>query len=128
MQAIHNSQGRNQGEDGLFQRAKIQVKCKQFTTSVDFRLFDVVLFQRAKIQVKCKQFTTGFNVILTLDLLFQRAKIQVKCKQFTTNCVFPLVGTRCFKGQRYKLNASNSQLLCMRSIQPCVVSKGKDTS
>ena len=41
--------------------------------------------------------------------LFQRAKIQDKCKQFTTfMSQWPrLCG--CFKEQRYKINASNSQ-------------------
>ena len=42
------------------------------------------LFQRAKIQDKCKQFTTRPQLMETLIRLFQRAKIQDKCKQFTT--------------------------------------------
>ena len=48
------------------------------------QFLDVELFQRAKIQDKCKQFTTIFFLVLLLHLLFQRAKIQDKCKQFTT--------------------------------------------
>ncbi len=42
-------------------------------------------------------------------MLFQRAKIQVKCKQFTTMFFDNTACTCCFKEQRYKLNASNSQ-------------------
>ena len=45
------------------------------------------LFQRAKIQDKCKQFTTLWCVCTSRYWLFQRAKIQDKCKQFTT-CFF----------------------------------------
>ena len=71
----------------LFQRAKIQDKCKQFTT-VPFKLLpSFVLFQRAKIQDKCKQFTTGQRYNYHFVLLFQRAKIQDKCKQFKTVAV-----------------------------------------
>ena len=43
----------------------------------------IVLFQRAKIQDKCKQFTTISYFIGERNVLFQRAKIQDKCKQFT---------------------------------------------
>ena len=42
----------------LFQRAKIQVICKQFTTVAVGKIPQLGLFQRAKIQDKCKQFTT----------------------------------------------------------------------
>ena len=58
MQAIHNFAYGVKSDFGLFQRAKVQDKCKQFTTCrlVVKRL--KVLFQRAKVQDKCKQFTT----------------------------------------------------------------------
>ncbi len=42
------------------------------------------LFQRAKIQVFWKQFTTVEDLSSRLKWLFQRAKIQVFWKQFTT--------------------------------------------
>ena len=42
-------------------------------------------------------------------MLFQRAKIQVICKQFTTTCKQLKLPRCCFKEQRYKLYASNSQ-------------------
>ena len=67
----------------LFQRAKIQDKCKQFTTHLTVLPLMIVLFQRAKIQDKCKQFTTISYFIGERNVLFQRAKIQDKCKQFT---------------------------------------------
>ena len=66
----------------LFQRAKIQDKCKQFTTKNQGMIPWCLLFQRAKIQDKCKQFTTIKEVFDKNLLLFQRAKIQDKCKQF----------------------------------------------
>ena len=50
----------------------------------DELLISDLLFQRAKIQDKCKQFTTGRRDVRTTLGLFQRAKIQDKCKQFTT--------------------------------------------
>ena len=71
---------------------------------------DEPLFQRAKIQDKCKQFTTGGAAAFLDVVLFQRAKIQDKYKQFTTFFVTDDNGNRCFKEQRYKINASNSQL------------------
>ena len=43
-------------------------------------------------------------------MLFQRAKIQDKCKQFTTLNILRFSNCCCFKEQRYKINASNSQL------------------
>ena len=48
-------------------------------------IYKVLLFQRAKIQDKCKQFTTAGGKEAFIVKLFQRAKIQDKCKQFTTN-------------------------------------------
>ena len=84
MQAIHNLVGVDVRAALLFQRAKIQVKCKQFTTRGAFFAPPTALFQRAKIQVKCKQFTTCRRIRSGTPALFQRAKIQVKCKQFTT--------------------------------------------
>ena len=61
-------------------------------------------------------------------MLFQRAKIQVKCKQFTTGDVISTYEAGCFKEQRYKLNASNSQQKCNERKKMQVVSKSKDTS
>ena len=58
MQAIHNTDSNGFRVYLLFQRAKIQVKCKQFTTELEQFKDANELFQRAKIQVKCKQFTT----------------------------------------------------------------------
>ena len=58
MQAIHNTAARPPASLKLFQRAKIQDKCKQFTTYPNFARPEARLFQRAKIQDKCKQFTT----------------------------------------------------------------------
>ena len=59
MQAIHNNQLRLTNYVELFQRAKIQDKCKQFTTRATALQRFLELFQRAKIQDKCKQFTTS---------------------------------------------------------------------
>ena len=84
MQAIHNNIAANHNLGKLFQRAKIQDKCKQFTTCRMIKPKYISLFQRAKIQDKCKQFTTLIILLIHLQLLFQRAKIQDKCKQFTT--------------------------------------------
>ena len=84
MQAIHNASDGTCPIFKLFQRAKIQDKCKQFTT-VEGAIDGMKrLFQRAKIQDKCKQFTTTCLVTMLHLWLFQRAKIQDKCKQFTT--------------------------------------------
>ena len=58
MQAIHNNKLINISKNSLFQRAKIQDKCKQFTTISLLTFGTFTLFQRAKIQDKCKQFTT----------------------------------------------------------------------
>ena len=49
-------------------------------------------------------------------VLFQRAKIQDKCKQFTTKGSQTYENYGCFKEQRYKINASNSQLIMMISL------------
>ena len=84
MQAIHNVLRNGGSIQLLFQRAKIQDKCKQFTTTLAYILGYGWLFQRAKIQDKCKQFTTDFYEWVYSLKLFQRAKIQDKCKQFTT--------------------------------------------
>jgi hypothetical protein len=84
MQAIHNINVLVLMAVMLFQRAKIQDKCKQFTTIIHKVDLRNVLFQRAKIQDKCKQFTTDKGRVLKRSVLFQRAKIQDKCKQFTT--------------------------------------------
>ena len=58
MQAIHNAVAPVYPSWALFQRAKIQDKCKQFTTEKLTVYLGHELFQRAKIQDKCKQFTT----------------------------------------------------------------------
>ena len=50
--------------------------------------------------------------------LFQRAKIQDKCKQFTTRGWSRSCRPRCFKEQRYKINASNSQLVTPSTLFP----------
>ena len=47
--------------------------------------------------------------IVDPTVLFQRAKIQDKCKQFTTCYIGGRAPSGCFKEQRYKINASNSQ-------------------
>ena len=83
MQAIHNTETQSVSLNSLFQRAKIQDKCKQFTT----------------IDAETQN---------TFEL-FQRAKIQDKCKQFTTLAIDRVLADCCFKEQRYKINASNSQ-------------------
>ena len=114
-------------EQMLFQRAKIQDKCKQFTTLLQTALIIGLLFQRAKIQDKCKQFTTQRGDDRKLLLLFQRAKIQDKCKQFTTMLIKLANEERCFKEQRYKINASNSQRKRKMAKRLSVVSKSKDT-
>ena len=111
MQAIHNSSERWRSASALFQRAKIQDKCKQFTTLGEMPSIRHKLFQRAKIQDKCKQFTTTSRWCRWRPRLFQRAKIQDKCKQFTTFHFTLATIRRCFKEQRYKINASNSQPL-----------------
>ena len=59
MQAIHNDSEFGAELRQLFQRAKIQDKCKQFTTLMFKTNCKMKLFQRAKIQDKCKQFTTA---------------------------------------------------------------------
>ena len=59
-------------------------------------------------------------------MLFQRAKIQDKCKQFTTPSSNTTFLPSCFKEQRYKINASNSQLRSIYAVQVMVVSKSKD--
>ena len=127
MQAIHNQQGRLFSDIQLFQRAKIQDKCKQFTTTTAMLTQQTKLFQRAKIQDKCKQFTTELESQLFVLKLFQRAKIQDKCKQFTTQVIMLSKESCCFKEQRYKINASNSQHSTTRFILTFVVSKSKDT-
>ena len=86
-----------------------------------------LLFQRAKIQDKCKQFTTMSRMLPPMTTLFQRAKIQDKCKQFTTARVKKYRFCCCFKEQRYKINASNSQLDGEGDLPREVVSKSKDT-
>ena len=63
MQAIHNELVLVELDAMLFQRAKIQDKCKQFTTVHGQTLTVAELFQRAKIQDKCKQFTTAFSFL-----------------------------------------------------------------
>ena len=85
----------------LFQRAKIQDKCKQFTTGFTVNISTCTLFQRAKIQDKCKQFTTVGLVACPLRALFQRAKIQDKCMQFTTSNAKPWIDILLF--QRAKI-------------------------
>ena len=110
MQAIHNGFDIILARYELFQRAKIQDKCKQFTTTLHKVILPLLLFQRAKIQDKCKQFTTSVLDDPIERELFQRAKIQDKCKQFTTADGIGLGVDCCFKEQRYKINASNSQL------------------
>ena len=59
--------------------------------------------------------------------LFQRAKIQDKCKQFTTSESEVITKESCFKEQRYKINASNSQRSAPLGAVRLVVSKSKDT-
>ena len=86
------------------------------------------LFQRAKIQVIWKQFTTAKGNIGNIIKLFQRAKIQVIWKQFTTSGRLCPVALRCFKEQRYKLFESNSQQYNGNGTIEAVVSKSKDTS
>ena len=70
MQAIHNEWYDDEKSAALFQRAKIQVKCKQFTTHIRKYIRITLLFQRAKIQVKCKQFKTAIVELLVDFLLF----------------------------------------------------------
>ena len=121
MQAIHNISPVLYVCHSLFQRAKIQDKCKQFTTSPSIRHFGEMLFQRAKIQDKCKQFTTEKVKSSFEKALFQRAKIQDKCKQFTTDSDEHSFDFGCFKEQRYKINASNSQLPNCLHLQICLM-------
>ena len=85
MQAIHNHLRHPVWHQfGCFkeQRYKINASNSQLgnTAQENYRR----LFQRAKIQDKCKQFTTKLLDVNSFDWLFQRAKIQDKCKQFTT--------------------------------------------
>ena len=102
LKAIHNEPWQNPAIGALFQRAKIQVFWKQFTTSSLFGFDESQLFQRAKIQVFWKQFTTGGSLYLK--------------------------DTRCFKEQRYKFFESNSQPHPCWHRKRGVVSKSKDTS
>ena len=76
------------------------------STSDDVNL---MLFQRAKIQVKCKQFTTFKEHGTVLGCCFkeQRYKLNASNSQPQRGEAVQLLG--CFKEQRYKLNASNSQ-------------------
>ncbi|MBR0176050.1 MAG: hypothetical protein IJQ11_01295, partial [Bacteroidales bacterium] len=77
MQAIHNILSYlsyNQNRCFKEQRYKINASNSQHTGSVGAHIGP--LFQRAKIQDKCKQFTTMAGVMCWLVMLFQRAKIQ----------------------------------------------------
>ncbi len=111
----------------MFQRAKVQDKRKQFTTNAPMLAFNEALFQRAKVQDKRKQFTTLSADDLKTQLLFQRAKVQDKRKQFTTAGDRHRPPARCFKEQRYKINASNSQPDTSLGELAGVVSKSKGT-
>ena len=110
MQAIHNVPLTVKAETSLFQRAKIQDKCKQFTTQRSSFSSSSCCFkeQRYKINASNSQLLASAHDD-RLEL-FQRAKIQDKCKQFTTNFCYIFSKSCCFKEQRYKINASNSQL------------------
>ena len=89
MQAIHNRQPKDPKVCGLFQRAKIQDKCKQFTTVLN----------------KCSSFWCCFKE--------QRYKINASNSQQESKKRIDKLG--CFKEQRYKINASNSQLFKIKN-------------
>ena len=75
--------------DLLFQRAKIQDKCKQFTTIPEGFGGALLLFQRAKIQDKCKQFTTTARFFGKILPLFQSTTIQEnENRKASFKCVF----------------------------------------
>ena len=109
MQAIHNEAEANQAELVLFQRAKIQDKCKQFTTEKDYidKIFSCFKEQRYKINASNSQQETGEAYPSVCCFKEQRYKINASNSQPVTLGV--TLKNSCFKEQRYKINASNSQ-------------------
>ena len=110
MQAIHNILPCRVADVGLFQRAKIQVKCKQFTTkcvgySKDWRCFKE---QRYKLNASNSQLLSSGSHLFVCCFKEQRYKLNASNSQRYFKDV--MAGSGCFKEQRYKLNASNSQL------------------
>ena len=99
----------------LFQRAKIQDKCKQFTTALYDKFHGTCCFKEQRYKINASK-SQRYSVCSSFSpWLFQRAKIQDKCKQFTTESTTEENASSCFKEQRYKINASNSQLDCVVS-------------
>ncbi len=127
MQAIHNSGARRRMPPLLFQRAKIQDKCKQFTTSAAavVRVFGCFKEQRYKINASNSQLRTIPCSPLQGCFKEQRYKINASNSQHYRQRRMDRRG--CFKEQRYKINASNSQRPAFRFLSKFVVSKSKDT-
>ena len=67
------------------------------------------LFQRAKIQDKCKQFTTGKQPTYNPQSCFKEQRYKINASNSQRMALLTSNITRCFKEQRYKINASNSQ-------------------
>ena len=109
MQAIHNKEARNKINLLLFQRAKIQDKCKQFTTYLENWSKKMGCFKEQRYKINASNSQRGRTMGHGQSCCFkeQRYKINAsnsqltKCRRRVRSC--------CFKEQRYKINASNSQ-------------------
>ena len=121
MQAIHNNAKLAGGWTPLFQRAKIQDKCKQFTTQKTVFAEMRKLFQRAKIQDKCKQFTTNAAWFQWSYSCFKEQRYKINASNSQRKSNIPMRKPGCFKKQRYKINASNSQLPNRLHLQICLM-------
>ena len=128
MQAIHNNILANTNYDTLFQRAKIQVKCKQFTTNTKEAFLHGSCFKEQRYKLNASNSQLTFDDLFSYSCCFkeQRYKLNASNSQLLRRRKDGGMG--CFKEQRYKLNASNSQRIERFIFQSIVVSKSKDTS
>ncbi len=110
MQAIHNMMHTTAMMMTLFQRAKIQDKCKQFTTCPcsPRQCRGCFKEQRYKINASNSQHSSSPHRVSPCCFKEQRYKINASNSQL--NCFTMYFVPSCFKEQRYKINASNSQL------------------
>ena len=116
MQAIHNPDADRTSRHMLFQRAKIQDKCKQFTTTgVSSTIFPSCFKeQRYKINASNSQQLASFSKARNCCFKEQRYKINASNSQLFCNLHQRTIC--CFKEQRYKINASNSQHLSLSPL------------
>ncbi len=109
MQAIHNRSILGLGKSALFQRAKIQDKCKQFTTQEEQYPCNHGCFKEQRYKINASNSQHFYSICYPGLCCFKEQRYKINASNSQLKALLVFVSMSCFKEQRYKINASNSQ-------------------